>query len=190
MQAHRKSVDDEEEVPHWQEAPTYLDKGEPENVVGDAVKPQRLEVLPVTAVAGHQELGHNESSKGDSCPPGHNNGEHSCPYSHLQQAAAASQVTVAMGKACLSGRLCDGHSLPIRPVSTPLQQTSKLQACSSKTAAQTDVWRVSSRLAANQEMGLCMTLQELGHAGRSEHKNADSSEVVQRQLTDMRVWST
>ena len=39
----------------WHAADTtgaHLDKGEPQDVVGDAVEPQRLEVLAVSAVAG------------------------------------------------------------------------------------------------------------------------------------------
>ena len=67
----------------WASLP-HLDKGEPQNVVGDAVEPQGLQVLPVAAVAGDQELSNDEGCKGNSCPPGDNNGKHSCPYSYLQ----------------------------------------------------------------------------------------------------------
>ncbi len=63
---------------------THLDKGEPQDVVGHTVKPQRLQMLPVSAVAGDQELGGDEGCQGNCCPPGNHNGKHSCPHSHLQ----------------------------------------------------------------------------------------------------------
>ena len=63
---------------------THLDKGEPQDVVGHTVKPQRLQMLPVSAVAGDQELGCDEGCQGNCCPPGNHNGKHSCPHSHLQ----------------------------------------------------------------------------------------------------------
>lgn len=65
-------------------ARTHLDKGEPQNVVGDTVEPQGLEVLPVAAVAGDQGLGHDEGCECYGSPPGNNDGKHTCPYSHLQ----------------------------------------------------------------------------------------------------------
>ncbi len=67
-----------------QAAATHLDKGKPQNVVGHTVEPQRLQVLPVPAVAGDQELGSDEGCQGNCCPPGNHNGKHSCPNSHLQ----------------------------------------------------------------------------------------------------------
>ena len=80
------STDDVQLVPcrsARQAVATHLDKGEPQDVVGHTVKPQRLQVLPVSAVAGDQELGSDEGCQGNCCPPGNHNGEHSCPDSHL-----------------------------------------------------------------------------------------------------------
>ena len=71
----------------WHAADTtgaHLDKGEPQDVVGDAVEPQRLEVLAVSAVAGDQGLSRDEGSQGNSCPPGHHNGKDSSPHCDLQ----------------------------------------------------------------------------------------------------------
>ena len=81
------STDDVQTVPcrgAKQAVATHLDKGKPQDVVRHTVEPQRFQVLPVSAVAGDQELGSDEGCQGNCCPPGNHNGEHSCPNSHLQ----------------------------------------------------------------------------------------------------------
>lgn len=64
---------------------SHLHEGEPKNIVGHAVEPQGLQVLPVAAVAGDQGLSCDEGCQGNSSPPGDNNGENSCPHCNLQQ---------------------------------------------------------------------------------------------------------